>query len=599
MYRKNGAIPPLTQEKYPKRLLVMDSEAIRGAVINGVETQVFKLAICRYLQLEKDCQVTDNGYETFLERDSLIDFIQSYTRKDKVTYVYAHNLKYDLQLTGLVTGLLERGWKISLFVLEDPPSFIRLKRGRMSLLLVDTFNYWQFSVEKMGLQLGLEKMKMPDPEGDIKDWIAYCTRDVDVLTEYLLTFMRFLIANDLAGLGLTLASQAFRSYRHRFMPREIILHSYPEVTRLEREAYTGGRVEAFYIGRLEGERFYKLDVNSMYPYVMKERLYPYEMVSYSENVTISQLKKLFTRYYLIAEVELNTSSHLYAIKDNFKLIFPVGHFWAVLHASELKEALENNHLISVHRLAVYKQADIFSPYVNYFYRMKVQADKEHNPVDRHMAKILLNSLYGKFGQREVVSKIYDNPDGVSYQRLTGYSERLGQAVEVNYIGSQIEVRYKGGESAYSFPAIAGAVTAYARMYLWEIMQTAGLENVFYVDTDSLIVNRAGYERLQDLLHPDRLGALKLESQGDCLTINGAKDYSFAGEVKVKGVPKTARVLSGNQWQYEQFRGAKTWLAQGMPVNVEVYTRLKERKTPYDKGVVTPSGYVLPLRLNGR
>lgn len=598
MYRKAGAIPQLSQEKYPKRLIVFDTEATRGEVINGVETQLFKLGVCRYLRLDDNLTVLENGYELFSDRESMADFIAGYARKDKATYVYAHNLKYDLQLSGLITSLLDRGWKISLFVMEDPPSFVRLKRGRLSLLFVDTFNYWQFSVEKMGEQLGLEKLKMPLQSADFSQWETYCRRDVDVLTDYLLTFMRFLIENDLAGLGLTLASQAFRSYRHNFMRQSIMLHCDPQVTMLEREAYSGGRVEAFYIGELRGELFYKLDVNSMYPYMMKERLYPYEMVGFSENISLQRLSHLLTRYYLIAETELNTVSALYALKADYKLIFPVGNFRTALHSAELQVAYEINDILSIGKVAIYEKADIFSPYVDYFYRMKLQAENEHNPVNRHMAKILLNSLYGKFGQREIVSKIYDNPEGVSFQRLTGYSESLGMRVEVNYIGDQIEVRYKAGESTYSFPAIAGGVTAYARVYLWEILSRAGLENVFYIDTDSLIVNQAGYDRLADYIQPGELGKLKVEGVSDYLRISGAKDYQFGDEIKVKGVPKSARVLSANQWQYEQFRGAKSWLSQGMPVNVEVYTRLKERKTSYDKGYVTPSGYVLPLRLNG-
>jgi hypothetical protein len=597
MYRREGLIPNLKQNKYPRRVLVLDTEAFRGEVINGVEAQSFRLGVIRYMLLDNDLTIIDNGYERFTSSNGLADYVSSFARKDKVSYVYAHNLKYDLQLSGLLTRLLDQGWKISLFVLDDPPSFIRLKRGRLSLLFVDTFNYWQTSVKQMGLQLGKDKFIMPEEKDTDQSLFEYCRRDVDILAEYLLAFYRFLLQNDLAGLGLTLASQAFRSYRHRFMSHPIYLHNDKEATLLERDSYTGGRVEAFYIGSKSGGDYFKLDVNSMYPYVMKEQLYPYEFVSYAEGLSLQQLSRLMQKYYVIAEVEVKTDRNLYPIRRAHKLIFPIGSFIACLHHGELEQALAHDEIRGAKRVVIYNQADIFSSYVDFFYNLKLQAEDRKDSVARYQAKILLNSLYGKFGQRSVVSKLYDNPQGLSYSRVTGFSESLGYNVEVNYIGSQIEVRYKAGESVYSFPAISGGVTAYARLYLYRLMDQAGLANVFYIDTDSLIVNLEGYHRLKSLIHPSNLGSIKLESQASQFSIFGAKDYIFGEEVKHKGLPKAARPLNDTTWEYEQFRGAKSWISQGLPEGVEIYTRIKERKSLYDKGIITSSGEVLPLRLD--
>ena len=565
-------------------------------MIEGVESQSMRLGVCRYLQLDKDHSLIEDEYFTTQSGEGLAGFIDWHTRKDHTLYVYAHNLKYDLQLSGLLTILLDKGWKVSLFVVEDPPTFIRLKKGRKSILMVDTFNYWQFSVDKMGQQLGLSKLTMPDDQQPLEDWVRYCKRDVEVLSKYLLEFMGFLTANDLAGLGLTLASQAFRAFRHRFMPCEIIIHKDEDVIALERQAYSGGRVEAYYIGEKSGSDFFKLDVNSMYPFVMKDHLYPVRLIAFSEDVPLSKLGYLLDRYYCIAKVELETEEAVYPLKHNHKLIFPTGRFETSLHHSELVYALEHKHLISIQQLAVYDQDRIFDGYIDFFYGMKLEGEREGNQIIRQQAKILMNSLYGKFGQREMVSKIVDNQGEERYTRLTGYSEALGCAVEVNYLGKQIELRYKGGESAYSFPAIAGAVTAYARMYLWQLITSAGLDHVYYLDTDSLMVDPVGYANLTPYEDPNRLGSLKVEGVSQLIRINGAKDYRFGEDVKHKGLPKSAQQITPNLWIYQQFRGAKSWIKQGLPVGAEVYQRTKERKTPYDKGVILESGKVIPLRL---
>lgn|SRR5574341_1042215 len=597
-FRKNGPIPSLSQLKLPTRMIVFDTEAYRQPPNNGLEVQSLRLAVARYLQLDKSLNIVSDEWFECRSGEALVSYIEFKARKDKALYIYAHNLKYDLQLSGLLTLLLDRQWKAGLFVLDDPPTFIRLKRGRYSLMLVDTFNYWQTSLKALGDQLGLPKLDMPEDQMTNEDWLAYCRRDVEVLSDYLLAFIRFLLDNDLAPLGLTLASQSFRAYRHRFMPDDIVLHKDQHATELERSAYMGGRVEAFFIGQKDTDWYYKLDINSMYPHIMHDNLMPVELVAYTENIPLDRLERLLKLFYCIAEVELSTDTPIYPYRYEGKLVFPCDTFTTALHQPELLKALANDHIRHVTKIAIYRQANIFSDYIDFFYQLKQSSEAQGDKINRHQAKIIMNSLYGKFGQREVVSRILDNPDGLTYGRLTGYSDSLQARVEVNYLGEQMDVRYQKGESAYSFPAIAGSVTSYARMYLWSLIEQANRENVYYVDTDSLIVNMKGFDNLAELLNSYKLGYLKIENVSDYIEIWGAKDYQFGGSVKHKGVPKPAIEIAPGVWNYQQFPGAKGWLAEGMPVGVTLKDKQKRRKSAYNKGEIQSDGSVLPLRLTG-
>ncbi|GAH94157.1 unnamed protein product, partial [marine sediment metagenome] len=80
--------------------------------------------------------------------------------------------------------------------------------------------------------------------------------------------------------SITKASQAFCAYRFRFMDHKIYIHNDVTVQNLERSAYIGGRVECFRLGKIPGKQFVSMDINSMYPFVMKAEKYPYELVSY-------------------------------------------------------------------------------------------------------------------------------------------------------------------------------------------------------------------------------------------------------------------------------------------------------------------------------
>lgn len=596
MYRKDGEIPELKQSKYPKKILVFDTEAIRSLPINGVETQVFRMAVSRFISLNDDLSIEQDEYQYYSDPVSIVGAIETYIRKDKAIYIYAHNIKYDLQLSGILKDLLESGYTVKSFVFEDPPTFIKLNKVRNTIIFVDTFNYWQTSLSKMGDQLGIPKLPMPKDTATNEEWYTYCKRDVYVLSEYLLSFIRYLKDNDLCGLGLTLASQAFRTFRHRFMLSNIILHNRKEALEVERASYSGGRVEAFYYGQLPKQQYFKLDVNSMYPYVMREKQYPYQFIAYSENVTLDKFKSLLNRYYCVAQVKVKASLPVYPYKRLHKLIFPTGVFITTLNNPELIYALSRDEILEVQKICLYSQTDIFKGYIDFFYDLKLSSEIKGDQISRHLAKIMMNSLYGKFGQRNVISKVVSNTTDIKYGRITGYSEKLNSSVEVNCLGKDMEVSYKQGESTYSFPAIAGAVTAYARMYLWHLMTQAGLKHVFYCDTDSLMVDKEGYDNLSSFIDTYKLGYLKLEDTTDKIIIYGAKDYIFGEEIKHKGIPKSAVENKPGVWEYEQFRGAKTWLSDGLSPNVLVYTKEKRRKSVYDKGVINPDNTISPIVL---
>lgn len=594
--RRGRAITTYKSEYYPQHLLFLDTEARREKVSPLVEVQVFRLGYIRYIRLDPSLNITHSEGYVITTPSTIVSIIEQHARKDKTLYMYAHNIKYDLQLTGLLELLIAEGWHITKSVLEDPPTYIRLKKNRYNLMLVDTFNYWQSSVSAMGEQLGMPKLIMPDDNSSNEDWEVYCRRDVEILSEYLIQFMRFIKDNHLGGLALTLASQAFRAYRCRYMPDEIPLHDDPLVTSLEREGYRGGRVEAFRIGEIQPTPVYKLDVNSMYPYVMRNHLYPFKLVGYSENVPVSKLRKLLEEYYVIANCRVDCTHPCYPYTHNGKLVFPTGSFITTLHKPELEYGVLYDEIKHVYKIAIYTERDLFSAFVDWFYQGKLDAELRGNRVERTLYKIMMNALYGKFGQRNVVSVIVPTNTDVGFSRTTGYSEKLGTYVEVNQLGNVTEVRYKHGESYYSYPAIAGAVTAYARVYLWNLITIAGVENVFYCDTDSLIVSPQGYASLQPYIHSTRLGLLKLEGVYNSFIVFGCKDYVLDNQPVIKGVPRNAQCLAEGVWEYQQFEGIKTWLRSGGKPLVTVTTRIKRRVSTYDKRIVLPNGCTKPLCL---
>jgi hypothetical protein len=67
----------------------------------------------------------------------------------------------------------------------------------------------------------------------------------------------------------------------------------------------------------------------------------------------------------------------------------------------MKNAMKYGYIFEVIRGYKYRTGDIFSGYVNKLYNMRKEYDKSH-PMN-FIAKLLLNSLYGKFGMKTSVT----------------------------------------------------------------------------------------------------------------------------------------------------------------------------------------------------
>jgi hypothetical protein len=87
-----------------------------------------------------------------------------------------------------------------------------------------------------------------------------------------------------------------------------------------------------------------------------------------------------------------------------------------------------------------------------------------------------------------------------------------------------------GLSPSACPIITAWINSLARVWLWRAMEAAGRNNVYYVDTDSLMVNAHGLAGLADcgFRVGDDLGQLRLVGEYRHVKINGWKHYIADG-----------------------------------------------------------------------
>ena len=162
------------------------------------------------------------------------------------------------------------------------------------------------------------------------------------------------------------------------------------------------------------------------------------------------------------------------------------------------------------------------------------------------------------------------------------------------LGGLVQTRNEEAESRDSFPAIAAHVTAYARMKLWEIITLAGVDNVLYCDTDSVLVNDTGKRNVAFITDKELMGKLSVKGSYSVCEIWGAKDYRFDQLSRTKGVRKDAIWHGTHDVEQVKWSGLRGLVAAGV-TDKPITQRIKKHLNRlYDKGVLQPDGVVEPL-----
>ena len=587
-------------QKVPHDFIFVDTETKQEQVSRNEVKHSLRLGWCVYYHTPEKKQPEREEWYEFRKVEDFWDFVEKHSKERSRIILISHNISFDFSILDGFEQLKNRGYDLLGFYMKMGASILRFRKGekraRKTITVIDNLNFFTGKLAEIGKVVNLPKLKVNFNTVGDDELSIYCKRDVEILLVLWKRYLQFLAENDLGVFGVTSASQSFNAYRHRFLHTKILLHTHKQALDLEQYGYHGGRTEAFFIGDVPEKKIYDLDVNSMYPFVMKKFKYPKYLVGYEEDVPLKELFNKLQNFYVIADVNLETKVPAFPFFDGVTLFYPIGKFRTILNWSELLYALQYEKIEKVNRLAFYDEADLFSEYVDYFYALKKKYKAEKNRVYYLFVKRFMNSLYGKFGQKtdewEIVGRNDPRPTGIyevwNVRTQKGYTER------VIYGLCQRNVDRKTAFNA--FPAIAAGVTANARMYLWSLILKAGRKNVYYCDTDSLFVNEQGLHNLSAFLSDSELGKLKVEGISNKCTIYGAKDYEFGDTVRMKGIRPDAEYLGNDSFLQEEFPSIVGMIRDR---KLDGYIVKKVRKhlyRTYLKGNILADGWVDPIKL---
>lgn len=532
-------LTPLIKEPKPYLLSSFDLET------HGENNDFLMASICYY---EHGELVT----KTFYDKQQTINFFKNtprFTRNKSI--VGATNLYFDL------TNLLENTEEIkNIYPLIRGGNFItaKWKFDNKYIKFYETLTHIQTSVANLGEMLHLPKLEKPSFLGQIpKD-----KEEWKILTEYnqrdafiTLKAMEFLQDNyNKIGCNfkITLPSSSMDLFKRKYLKEEIVQPCKTDLVK-HYKAYYGGRVEAFKRGKIKD--CYLYDINSLYPSMMLREYPNPNSLKHGKNIEYEGISHVSMKcpYMNIPYLPVR-------LKD--KLVFPYGYIKGWYSNFEIREALKLGYeLIKIHESIYYTETHRpFKDYVIDMYMKRMEND--HIPSMKLFYKILMNSLYGKFGQR------ITGFDNVRHINTFTKKELNMKLIRGDVKDIENEYIYLSNQNpfipSYVNPIYSLYTTSYARDYLYKNMPS----DVFYMDTDSYITQ----EKLETGCG---LGELKLERPIKEGVIVKPKFYLIDEKLKIKGCSGAKaedfkNIVIGEDFTYMKMTKFKESIKRGFKFN---------------------------------
>lgn len=507
----------------------------------------------------KDCRVWAAGMidiETqteYHEFNNIADFmctVEGMSKTRNLT-LYFHNLKFDGEF--IISWLFNHGWiytdnrkmlspKSFCALIGDMGQFYSMelmfysgtRRGRVKIL--DSLKILNMSVADISRAFGCKYEK-----GEI-DYKAYrpigweITKDESSYLKRDCIIPAFAI-NQLISSGhdkMTAGSNALAEYK-RIIGKDFEKYFPPiDCDEFCRKSYKGGWTycNPKHINKDIGNgRVY--DTNSMYPWVMWEKMLPYGKPEYF----IGEYKedKVYTLYIQRFECSFELKpGKLPCVQEKHNIAFNPREYLTSSEGEIVEMTMTSvDHKLFLENYEVKDYVDhdgykfrssnqLFKEYIDKWIAEKIDAGKIGNKGKRQIAKLMLNSLYGKFAKRGMMAR------------------------KIPYLADDGIVKYKLTEEEESdllYLPVGTFVTAYARDLIIRSAQKFG-DRFLYADTDSLHVIDGEDGELGLHIDDFELGAWKEESVFKRARYLGPKAYIEQGYRKNKA-PKMFHVKHCN------------------------------------------------------
>lgn len=548
------------QVRVPSRWIAFDTES-STLVGENEEIQVWRSGAA--IRWRTDLKTGDAAEaETFKDPESFWAWVDEFCKAGTRTILIAHNLGFDVRISGAFEFLPARGFTLDWCNLDANVSAMTWRSDHGTLVLCDLFTYLPMPLFKVGNLLGLPKLRMPQPSASQEAWDNYCMRDALIVYRAYSELLLYIKSQGLGNWQPTGAGMAYSTWRHKFMTHKVLVHDNADVLRAERAAMHTGRAEAWRHGTCSDGPWFEVDMRSAYTHIAAECELPAKYKFSCGKIKQSQYDELAQTFRVLCRVRVDTTVPVVPFDTGERHIWPIGSFETWLWDVEVNELLAEGasvHFLGAH---VYTKAPILSDWATWVLGIMGHRDIHATRVVEAWAKHCGRALIGRLSLRVPSWEMFGaNPhDGpglsIDVDYVTGRSRRM------MHVGNKTFVETARTEGRDSLPQITGWIMAECRVRLWQAMRTAGFDNLAHCDTDSVLVNSVGLAKMREAYSGSFRAMWQIKATWQALLVYGPRNIRAGRDRKLAGVPKTAVEVEPNVFTGERWHGLSTDLMAG-------------------------------------
>jgi hypothetical protein len=460
-----------------------------------------------------------NEYRHYYSVEEFINEELVYSNKSKWFYAHAGGLA-DVQFV-LDSILAIGGFSVKAAFSGSSAIIVNARKAKLAWKFVDSYWLLRDSLANIAKSLGMKKGgDVPGfdlfSEEQKKDFFTnvpilelrdYNEQDCRILWHAIRNFEEAIWQWG-GNLKMTQASTAMDLFRRRFLLKDI--DTFESLNETCRKAYFASRVEVFTRDCVDSNYY---DINSSFPYAMMNPC-PGNYLGASRRLPDDDKP-------YIADVEFEIGETYFPpapTRIGGRVFFPVGRWRSWLSSVDVQLLEREGHrIIKCYEAHKFDQFNDLAEYVQTIYEKRKNST---DPFEKQVLKILMNSLYGKFGEASEKTAMYFDP---SEKQLSAWE--LGN-VDVENLFPGCWLEYKKETVAHAHVAISVHITALARRTIFDFMSNCN--DFHYCDTD-------GFSTTEELgVTGNELGQLKFEKRIGVGTFVAPKVYRLDDKVKAKG-----------------------------------------------------------------
>lgn len=545
----------------PKRLLWLDCAA-QSAKETGLWVERWHcgaLGTTHYTS-RKGERVDD--MDAYDDAGSLWYYADGFCGKNRRVVLFAYDLAYQLRVSQALVHLPRMGWRLDKIVLERTAAWALLRNGTRTLMMCDLKSWMPIELSRIAEDLPGESLPSRVHEAGPDFRASVAVRRATIVREATLQMLNWIEGENLGPFRPTGSGQSYSAYRRRFMAHKLLVHDDIERLSTERRAMWTGRCEAWRHGNLNAGPYVEYDMRAAYCHIARDCEIPTVARRTLSTPTARRLDVALRDYAVLAEVELTTQTPIVPTHLGGRTVWPVGTFRTTLWDPELELVRRHADKWKVTRAYLYERGPALQGFGAYVLGGMGSQTQVYGLIPRHVLKHWSRCLVGRMGLRYRSWEKFGWQHPPDLRLVTFVDTDAGTSTDMLIAGNDRLVLSDMQESVESLPQIPGWVMSECRRRLWEAMRLTHLENVVYVDTDSIIVRPMAMtpDMMQTAGFTDADWSVK--GTYTSMTIHGPRNLVANTSRRVAGLPLTAKQVAPLEFTGQVMRSIKESMRAG-------------------------------------